>query len=100
MLVSPMPRPSAQIHDAVCAGVAPSAAAAWKTITTELVKPTSTATKPATTADEDETTDGRIVLDDQHARAAHRARLSRTSGGSPATRRDLCTTGRPSSAKA
>ena len=45
-----MPSPRAQIHDAVCSGVAPSAAAAWKTITTELVKPTSTATKPATTA--------------------------------------------------
>ena len=52
-LVQPMPRPSAQIHDAVCAGVAPSAAAAWKTMTTELAKPTSTATKPATSADSD-----------------------------------------------
>ncbi len=50
-LVSPMPRPRAQIHELVCAGVAPSAAAAWKTMTTELVKPTSTATKPATAAD-------------------------------------------------
>jgi hypothetical protein len=50
-LVRPMPRPSAQIHEAVCAGVAPRAAAAWKTMTTELVKPTSTATKPATRAD-------------------------------------------------
>ena len=46
-----MPRPSAHIHEVVCAGVAPSACAAAKTMTTELVKPTSTATKPATTAE-------------------------------------------------
>ena len=46
-----MPRPSAQIQDVACAGVAPKAAAAWKTMTTELVKPTSTATKPATSDD-------------------------------------------------
>jgi hypothetical protein len=32
-----MPRPSAHSHDAVIAGVAPSAAAAWKMMTTELV---------------------------------------------------------------
>ena len=51
--VMPMPRPSAHIHDVVCAGVAPSACAAAKTMATELVKPTSTATKPATTADSD-----------------------------------------------
>ena len=46
-----MPSPSAQIHDAFCAAVAPSASAACKTMTTELVKPTSTATNPATIAD-------------------------------------------------
>ena len=51
--VTPMPRPSAQIHDVAWAGVAPSACAAANTITTELVKPTSTATKPATTAESD-----------------------------------------------
>ena len=50
IVVSPMPRPRAQIHDVACAGVAPRACAAANTITTELVKPTSTATKPATTA--------------------------------------------------
>ena len=48
MLVSAMPRPRAHIHEVACAGVAPKAAAAWNTMTTELVKPTSTATKPAT----------------------------------------------------
>ena len=50
-LLAPMPRPRAQIQEAVCAGVAPKAWAAAKTMATELVKPTSTATKPATTAD-------------------------------------------------
>ena len=34
-------------------GVAPTAPAAWKTMTAELAKPTSTVTKPATTADRD-----------------------------------------------
>ena len=38
------------IHELICAGVAPSAVAAWNTIATELVKPTSTATKPAVNA--------------------------------------------------
>ncbi len=47
----PMPRPSAQIHEVICAGVAPNACAAWNTMATELVKPTSTATKPAVKAD-------------------------------------------------
>lgn len=47
---SPMPRPSAHIHELICAVLAPSAVAARKTIATELVKPTSTATKPAVTA--------------------------------------------------
>src|SRR6516164_3663407 len=53
MLVRPVPTPSAHIQDVVCAGVAPSACAAWNTIATELVKPTRTAMKPATTADRD-----------------------------------------------
>jgi hypothetical protein len=46
-----MPRPSAHIHEVICAGVAPKACAAWNTSATELVKPTSTATKPAVKAD-------------------------------------------------
>ena len=32
---SPMPRPSAHIHELICSGVAPSAVAAWNTIATE-----------------------------------------------------------------
>ena len=36
-LVTPMPRPSAQSHEAVCAAVAPSATVAWKMMATELV---------------------------------------------------------------
>jgi hypothetical protein len=47
MLVRPMPRPRAPIHEAISAGVACSVRAAWRTITAELVKPTRTATKPA-----------------------------------------------------
>ena len=47
----PMPTPSAHIQDVMISGVALKACAAWKTIATELVKPTSTATKPAVTAD-------------------------------------------------
>ena len=53
MQVRPMPMPSAHIHEAVCAGVAPSACAAWNTIAAELAKPTSTVTKPAATAASD-----------------------------------------------
>ena len=48
---SPMPMPSAQTHDAISSGPAPKARAAWNTMATELVKPTSTATKPAVTAE-------------------------------------------------
>jgi hypothetical protein len=59
--VMPMPRPSAHIHEVVCAGVAPSAWAAAKTMTTELVKPTSTATKPAITADSDRSLHSRRI---------------------------------------
>ena len=47
----PMPSPSAHIHEVICAGVAPNACAAWNTMATELVKPTSTATKPAVAAE-------------------------------------------------
>ena len=46
----PMPRPRAQIQEVVCCASAPTAWAAWNTMATELVKPTSTATKPATMA--------------------------------------------------
>ena len=48
---NPMPRPSAHIHELMTSGVAPKACAAWKTMATELVKPTSTATKPAVKAE-------------------------------------------------
>ena len=48
---SPMPSPSAHIQEVICAGVAPKACAAWNTMATELVKPTSTATKPAVAAE-------------------------------------------------
>ena len=47
----PMPRPIAHIHEAITAGVAPKACAAWNTMAIELVKPTSTATKPALKAE-------------------------------------------------
>jgi hypothetical protein len=36
-VVTPMPRPSAHSHEAVCSGVAPSATVAWKMMATELV---------------------------------------------------------------
>ena len=49
--VTPMPMPGAHSHDATWASEAPSACAAWNTITAELVKPTSTVTKPAATDD-------------------------------------------------
>jgi hypothetical protein len=48
-----MPKPSAHIQEAVCASLAPRACAAEKTMAAELVNPTSTATKPATTVDRD-----------------------------------------------
>jgi hypothetical protein len=50
MQVTPMPSPSAHIHEAICAWSAPTACAAWNTITAELAKPTSTVMKPATMA--------------------------------------------------
>jgi hypothetical protein len=62
MQVAPMPRPSAHIQEATSAGPAPAARAAEKTMAAELVYPTSTVTKPATTAD------------------AERSRRSRTAG--------------------
>jgi hypothetical protein len=51
MQVSPIPRPSAHIQDAISGGPAPTACAAWNTMTALLVNPTSTVTKPATTAE-------------------------------------------------
>lgn len=51
MLVTPIPRPSAHIQEAISAGEAPNACAAWKTSTPALVKPTNTVTKPAITAE-------------------------------------------------
>jgi len=48
---NPMPRPRAHIHEAIISGVACRACAAWKTMATELVNPTSTATKPAVKAE-------------------------------------------------
>ena len=47
----PIPSPSAHIQEVICAGVAPNACAAWNTMATELVNPTSTATNPAVNAD-------------------------------------------------
>ena len=47
----PIPKPNAHIHEVMISGVALNASAAWKTMATELVKPTSTATKPAVKAD-------------------------------------------------
>ena len=44
-----MPMPSAHIHEAISAWLAPTARAAWKTITAELAKPTNTVMKPAIT---------------------------------------------------
>ena len=55
-----MPSPSAQIHEPACAGVAPAACAALKTITTELVSPTSTATNPAATEETEKSLSTRI----------------------------------------
>jgi len=43
----PRPRPSAHIQEPICAVSAPSERAAWNTMAMELVKPTSTAMKPA-----------------------------------------------------
>src|SRR5437879_9036248 len=51
MHVSRMPSPRASIHELTWASVAPTAPAAWKTMTAALAKPTSTVTKPATAAD-------------------------------------------------
>jgi len=53
--------PSPSIHDAVSAGVAPSARAAWNTMTAEPEKPTSTATNPATTAENDRSRNARTA---------------------------------------
>ncbi len=75
MLVRPVPTPSAHIHEVVCSGVAPRPCAAWNTMATELVKPTSTAMKPATTAENETSLSmGRSVPD------RGRARFCRTNG--------------------
>ena len=50
------------IHEAISAGDAPRARAAWKTITAELVIPTSTATKPAATEEIERSLKKRIVV--------------------------------------
>jgi peptide/nickel transport system permease protein len=46
-----MPSPRASNHELTWASVAPTAPAAWKTMTAALAKPTSTVTNPATTAE-------------------------------------------------
>jgi alkyl hydroperoxide reductase subunit AhpF len=51
MQVMPIPKPKAQIHEAICAASAPADCAAWNTTATELVKPTITVTAPANTAE-------------------------------------------------
>lgn len=61
-LVRPMPMPSAQIQEVVWASVAPSCWVAWKMMATELVKPTSTATKPATVAERDRSFRARCMV--------------------------------------
>ena len=48
---SPIPMPRAHIQEAIISGVALKACAAWNTMATELVNPTSTATKPAVNAE-------------------------------------------------
>jgi PII-like signaling protein len=70
-----MPRPSASIHELTWAGLAPTAPAAWKTITAELANPTSTVTKPAATADTDRSRarDTRPLYSTGHARRRARA---------------------------
>ena len=62
MQVTPMPNPRAHIQEPISSGVAWRACAAWNTITAELVKPTSTVTKPATTADADKSLNGFILI--------------------------------------
>ena len=51
-VAKPMPMLMAHSHEAKMSGVAPKACAAWKTMAMELVKPTSTATKPAVKLDQ------------------------------------------------
>lgn len=47
MQVTAIAIPSDHIQELISAWLAPAAAAAWKTMAAELVKPTSTVTKPA-----------------------------------------------------
>ncbi len=78
---SPMPSPSAQIQEVICPGVAWKAWAAWKTMATELVKPTSTATKPATKVDR-----LRSLKKDRTGTGAGRERKAGREGGGGAGR--------------
>ena len=86
-VASPMPRPSAHIHELMNSGVAPKDCAAWNTIATELVKPTSTATKPAVRADRLRSLKKRIraIVPVMAAWQGHRVD-HRTSGAQPAER--------------
>ena len=74
MLVSPMPRHRAHSQEVVCAGVAPSADAAWNTSATELVKPTSAATKPATIAERERSFSNCASMQGQRRAAPKRPR--------------------------
>src|SRR5260370_35967159 len=64
--VSPMPSPRASIHEPTWASVAPTAPAAWKTMTAALAKPTSTVTKPATTAETEKSRTSDMEKDPAH----------------------------------
>src|SRR5260370_14663414 len=66
MHVSPMPSPRASIHEPTWASVAPTAPAAWKTMTAALAKPTSTVTKPATTAETEKSRTSDMEKDPAH----------------------------------
>ncbi len=55
-----MPQPNDSSHEPSSASLAPSACAAWNTITAELAKPTSTVTKPADTAERETSRNNRI----------------------------------------
>src|SRR6266446_1829114 len=61
-----MPSPRASIHEPTWASVAPTAPAAWKTMTAALAKPTSTVTKPATTAETERSRTSDMEKDPAH----------------------------------
>ena len=71
---SPMPKPSAHIQELMSSGVALNACAAWNTMATELVKPTSTATNPAVKADRLKSLKNRMAPILHGARHRRRAR--------------------------